>query len=507
VICRTVLKIGELIDGAYENKDFEKTKQAIVQGKNVDNEKKLDDLNCAVLNYFISNGISDLIQFKYNNKLKIGTNDKDFEESIYHLRKSINYFSRINIIDGQTIQYKVMAYTNLANQLDIVGRFVEAIEYWDIATSIYTDFGMAYGNKGLCLYNYSKLLYDHGHKAIFLKKSRELLNKAIKLPIYLYAKEIFSKKIKEIEKIIDMDYLESELTFNNSVCTDSVEEIMYNAWCKDNTLYLNPLNDILKHDVVNQDILTMPSIVAPIDEKIPKYHSFYNQIKQEYVSARFTFFESIQMEMPHYSDKNVLLYNTIDYPKYGLKIEKMKYAFRALYSLLDKIAYFINDYFDVGITERDVSFKSIWFSQKKGRNGYKYNMDLKQYMINNYNFSLQGLYWLFKDYYDRKYDIENFLEPESKDIDILRNYMEHKYLKVLEYGIIDDRVDELAYSISIREFEAKTLRLLKKMRAALIYLSLAVNQEEKFRESQRKINEDKEVMPISLQAFDDDWKF
>ncbi|WP_428985652.1 LA2681 family HEPN domain-containing protein [Vagococcus lutrae] len=47
-----------------------------------------------------------------------------------------------------------------------------------------------------------------------------------------------------------------------------------------------------------------------------------------------------------------------------------------MYSLFDKTAFFLNEYFDLGIKERDITFRSICKSDKKGRCGYSYKNTL-----------------------------------------------------------------------------------------------------------------------------------
>ena len=79
-------------------------------------------------------------------------------------------------------------------------------------------------------------------------------------------------------------------------------------------------------------------------------------------------FEGIHSHTMHFSDRDVLLYNTLDYPSYALAVEKLKSAFRSAYSLLDKVAFFLNDYASVPVA--NVSFRSVWYigqMQKEGR--------------------------------------------------------------------------------------------------------------------------------------------
>ena len=49
---------------------------------------------------------------------------------------------------------------------------------------------------------------------------------------------------------------------------------------------------------------------------------------------RRVLWEGIKSDEPHFSDREVLLYNTLDYPSYGLSVEKVKMAFRMAYSIL-----------------------------------------------------------------------------------------------------------------------------------------------------------------------------
>jgi len=44
----------------------------------------------------------------------------------------------------------------------------------------------------------------------------------------------------------------------------------------------------------------------------------YNQLKQEFVSARYLYYEGITSEAVHFSDKKVYLYDTLDAPVYSL---------------------------------------------------------------------------------------------------------------------------------------------------------------------------------------------
>jgi hypothetical protein len=206
----------------------------------------------------------------------------------------------------------------------------------------------------------------------------------------------------------------------------------YRHWCLQNRLFLNPLNDLGAHSIAGGDVLTLPDFVTAIDEP-PTLIGFFNQMKQEFASARWLYYEGVHAHDPHLSDRDVLLFNTLDYPSYGLAVD-----------LVEK-------------------------------------------------------------------DFEDVMEPDAEALYKIRNHLEHKYLKVQEILIPrtpDTKssslwVDRLAYSVQREVFEAKTLRLLRLARAALIYSSLGMHCEE----IRRRKNKGKTMTaPMILDIWDDEWK-
>ncbi len=148
---------------------------------------------------------------------------------------------------------------------------------------------------------------------------------------------------------------------------------MYREWAVENNLFLNTLNDLPVVELCfATDVLQLPDMIVSIDAK-PIFHGMFNQIKQELcikVSVLFIF--AIREEV-HYADKETHLINFADFPQYGIRIEQLKSAFKTLYGLFDKIAYFLTSYFELGIHEKDVSFNHIWLTGfGAGKNHYEY---------------------------------------------------------------------------------------------------------------------------------------
>jgi hypothetical protein len=286
----------------------------------------------------------------------------------------------------------------------------------------------------------------------------------------------------------------------------SEDEIRYRRWCLRNRLFLNPLNDLGPYSIASHDVLTTPSIVVKPGEGM-HFQGFYNQLKQEYASARFLCFEGATSTSPHFSDKGVLLVNTLDYPCYSLAVEKVKMAFRMAYSLLDKVSYFLNSYLALGIPERRVSFRSFWYVGQERRQGLRPEFDVCD------NWPLRGLFWLSKNLFENAPEFRECLEPHAQELDAVRNHAEHKYLKLhdrLWSGPTDEgsafggRTDALAFSVYRSDFTAKAIGLMKMARAALTYLSLAIHAEERKRELARPTKG--LVLPMPMDTWEDEWK-
>jgi LA2681-like HEPN len=119
------------------------------------------------------------------------------------------------------------------------------------------------------------------------------------------------------------------------------------------------------------------------------------------------------------------------------------------------------------------------------------------------NWPLRGLFWLSKDLFEE--DFQAVTEPDAAALNDIRNHLEHKYLQLHDLmGMGARQPDTLAYRLSRENFTAKTLRILKLARAALIHLSLSVHREERLRA--RAGNQQGLTVPLRLDVLEDDWK-
>ena len=493
--------LGHFIDIAAKLKKSEGTKHAIELGEDLA-ENELPSEQLALLYYFLSNAWSDLRKIRSTESHVIWQwKQQEMEQEIIYLRKSIREkgFDRLDSLR------KSQVFTNCGNILNSIGRFVEAIEYWDRALEETANFGMALGNKGYALSHYARALYDDGHKLLFLKYAHVYLKEALKTNLEEGAPEGFTECIKQIERVLATHY-SKDIDLDSFSLGRSEKERRYRQWCLQNRLFLNPINDLGPYKIASRDIFSLPSMVVKKDEgSNPYYYGCFNLMKQEFVSARFLYYEGINQHKPHFSDKGVLLYNTLDYPAFSLSLEKVKVAYRVAYSLFDKIAFFLNHYLCLGIHEKRVNLRTCWYNKQNPESG------LIQVFEQRQNWPLRGLFWLSRDLHYKE-DLAQPIEPDAQELANIRNHLEHKYLKIHflpQDGLIKGKPqqlpdDPIAVSLYRGDFEEKTLRILKLARAALIYLSLGVGREEDERAA--KISPNSIIPPLLLDTYDDDWK-
>jgi hypothetical protein len=385
-------------------------------------------------------------------------------------------------------QLRCQILTNLGNLLGAAGRAIEALEPRTDALAIEPRFWMARGNLGIGLSSYAHNIHSSYHAGVlFLCADRELAraiadSQAHPQLGHQEAVASFEREKAWIDERVDLAGFSEHFSPDDGTLGASRAERSYRNWCLSNHLFLNPINDAIACPAAADDSLPLPDFVAKLGDP-PSLLGFFNQLKQEYVSARWSYYSGMHASRPHFSDRDVTLSNTLDYPAYGLAVEQVRTSFRIAYSLLDKVAFFLNAYLELNIPLGQVSFGRVW-RDKSGPKGV-----LDKRFANSKNLMLRGLYWLSKDLLDP--DFKNSTAPDAQALSDIRNHLEHRYLKIHEIfagdpGMqqpdpTDKFVDSMAYSVRRRDFEDKALRLLKLARAALFHLTLAMSFEEQRR--------------------------
>ncbi|MHB9101959.1 MAG: LA2681 family HEPN domain-containing protein [Sulfuricella sp.] len=490
--------IAHLIDQASDDAALNLVDHSLYLADKLE-ARGLQPSEMALLDYFRANAWACRYQQRLNDRAAIWNFEQpEVRQQVFLLRRAMNSPGFV----AMDALRRCQILTNLANQLDTLGRFVEARAYWSAALVIDSSFWMARANRGRGLMHYAAALYDPGHAGVFAVHAHCDLIKAVELisrhPHLGDSRLIsfFSKSAEQIAHHYDIEAISKAYKPDDwDIGTEPMERA-YRRWCLDNVLFLNPMNDIEAASIAARDILSLPDFTTAINEP-PIVVGMFNELKQGFVSARWMLWEGIQSDEPHLSDREVLLYNTLGYPAYGLSVEKVKIAFRMAYSTLDKIAYFLNHYLALGIPEKRVSFRTIWREKDNG--------PVRDRFAKSENWPFRGLFWLSKDLFEE--DMRDSTEPEARALADLRNHLEHKYVKVHEMllpskSLGDPFHDALAHEITRPDLERRTLRLMQLVRSALIYLALGMHREEQ----ERRKGKDGLMATMPLDPWRDEWK-
>lgn len=420
--------------------------------------------------YLKSNAFAGIYGSKNNSDYSWSWEQPELIQQLFSLRSAAQnpHFDEVPAVR------RLQIFTNLANTLNNIGRFVDAISVWAAALEVTPKSAMAAGNLAYGITTYSQQLYDTCHQPIFLNVARQYYELALAGDAVwdsgqdVNAKTIFETKYDEIKCHLEAIGFCYDFDFEGFSLGDTVAEQNYRKWCLQNKLFLNPLNDCTTTKIAAHDVLHLPSHVYAFEEEA-KFPTYFNQLKQEFISARYRLYNSISgFDEKHYSDNDVLLFNNFDYAIWGYTMDEMRISFKLSYGILDKIAGFINEYYKINLPVKRVGLRSIWAHKEK----------LRSEFVGNKNWPLRGLYYLSKDLFDRQFS--DLASPDAKNIDKVRNRLEHGFVTIQEMNSRPQSSDNHIY-ISHQDFQNKTLKILRLAREALINLSLAMHREESLR--------------------------
>jgi tetratricopeptide (TPR) repeat protein len=471
-------RLAELIDGA----DDLRREDGLLKGITLAQELLTSGLGAdqeALVYYFVGNAWASV---RY---LRRGADEAArWEWEQPEAREQILAFRRALVNRGYAelpALRRCQVATNLGNLMSSVGRFVDALGYYDMALKIDPEFGMALANQGDCLLHYARALYDDGHQAVFARACEKLIERALKLPLE-HGVEPGLEATREYAlqragtSIADWDRQQGESLGREP------EEVAYRGWALEQGLFLNPLNDLGRYPIAANDVLQLPTmrVVAQVGSG---FHGFFNQLKQEFIAARCLCFEGLHQSGRSHADERTALLDTWNDTALGLSIEKIKIAFRSAYSLLDKASVLIARYFALNVLLHQVNIRTVWYVGKPSAG------TLRGEFAGRENWPLRGLFWLSKDLHEWDAEYQTALEPDAREIAKLRNQLEHQYARVVDAGQVHSAAvpslvppDPFGYVVCRPDLEIKTLRMLRTARAALIYLSLALHAEEKRRD-------------------------
>lgn len=380
--------------------------------------------------------------------------------------------------------------TNQGNLYDEIGRPIEALKLYEAALSIDRKFGMALGNKAMAMgrlapiseYNTAYLIYSYQLYSQALL-NRESILKAAHADVI----GVFERGMRAIESTFEksnmLDNLQKDLTHpkpNFSKLTKFVK--FYTEYCLEKDLYLNLHIHSNDSDASTGDNIGMRLITdnrgSHQEEKdyITDISFRLNEIKEAFISARLALVQS-QYVTNDFSNisKQTLIVNNLDYSVSNIYVGYLKMAFKEGFSVLDKIAIFLNHYLELNYKEDDrrLGYSTIWYGNldKNGPINEK---------IREHGAALYGIYSLLE-------------EIRDSELDEIRNATTHRYLRIY-------RSMKPEQSYDFEEIVDKTEELLFKVKCAIIYLYNFINTNE-----EKKKRELGEGFILEMKLYTDQW--
>lgn len=348
--------------------------------------------------------------------------------------------------------------TNMANELDYQGRRLEALSYYE--DPINSGNVHAVLSKARCLYRFAQGVYDDGHAYYLQRESANYYQKALSRlgefppeqrnkiesnPFHNH----FLKWFQEQESEYGHEFPDLDTIPGNK--PDTKEEEEYLVWCAEKRLFINELNGISKSEVVNHDVLTLPSFTARVNTLLStfeelSFHGHFDEMKTDYCYARYLAFmgSSISLFEEHFFNSTFEHVDTLDYEVNNLKANHLKSCFRISYSIFDKISFFLHRFFELDTIQNDhqVDFKKVWF--KPG------GQVLKDIFNNSDNDYFRALYFISREIRQgsrntpETQDLSYWFDPDTQRLFKIRNAMEHRALKLIDKVCYHDRKEHSA---------------------------------------------------------------
>lgn len=419
--------------------------------------------------YNLANGYHTLYSFRrLKNKYYSMYKKSEIELAKKYYFKALEYDFKDSMLRSQL-------WVNLGNCYDHLGRVFDAIDCYDKALYYKANHGMALGNKGIALYYYAALTPQY--RRTILKEAYLLIQQALKLGVNQQDIKGFKNYLKKIESFFpEKNFLLKKSEYSGiQIKARSKFERFLVEFCFNNKLYLNICNFCQKCNNAIGDPESIESMIISLDKnkegnyiKKDQYlhlSSYLNQIKQDYITARFLLILSrYKGKNLDFVDKRVRLIDTLDYKCHNIYVEMVKASFTYFYNILDKIAFLIKDYLKLDHKNEFVNFDNIWFDLTNRKK-------IKEDIISIKNFSLNALFNMHLD----------FKKGPQQKLKKNRNKLTHGFLNIYHsMGIINEK------SITEETLVEDTIVLARLVRNSIFYLTKFILNEEAKKEGFNK---------------------
>lgn len=368
---------------------------------------------------------------------------------------------------------------NLAHVLSDCHRITECLYLYDKVIEEQADFPQANYSKAKSLEYLNALSSGYTINLLYEVFNHYKVASESKDDCHRSLKEKAKTKSEYVKKLLlEHGYSEADIIKDRA---KSLEEFSLHS--KKRQYYIENGMALSEHSLycgcsgAARDNLTILKSSVPISgEFVPRLEHILNQLKSEYFKARELFYNFQFKTDDDYKIDNyeLCLTDLGDFEVNGLRAEDLRLAFKACYSILDKIALSICEQFGFTVDKNEkVYFESFWKKQHAKESDTKEKRWQEVNAIES-NPSLFALYFQSTEL--------NSKNGEWRDFKTWRNAMEHGYFVLASnkeglapYGILDRsfRVVHAKYNF----FEDRTAELLRFVRSAIFNFTFCIRRE------------------------------
>lgn len=318
------------------------------------------------------------------------------------------------------------AYLCLANAYDHMGRFCEAQQYYKLAAMDEKNVDDVEINQG----------YSYANMHAFWTEEEPWIVRKAQLLMRKHSKE-FAKTAPDLMNTVcgwlapSFDVPETDFT--------RMKDGDYEYWVNENYLRINRFCDVEPLSQMSVADNVKLQYIRDTQDKCKLFEISFNEIKNTFLETRKLTFMAIG-------------------GRGEVNVELIKMTYKNFYSILDKIAVFLQAYLNLPLKVHQVDFATIWTD--------KNNSIRKEFLAHPQNLSLLALYNIKLDVYGRK-SFSYVMDEQTKDLQRIRNFIEHKVIMITEGEMT---YDDYQLHISKRELGLSTIRLAQLVRCAIIYL-------------------------------------
>lgn len=396
----------------------------------------------------------------YSELYKVHNTDwysNDLMKAIISYRKALHTIPKVDWKTQEDLKLafdglRSMIETNLANHYASQGRVLCCIPHYDEAISIDNN-PVAIIAKASNQRFLGQSLFDHFHSNYHYFIAYTLVNKGLANIDKLHPEQRTpiegNGDLLRFKKWFDENFEPSSFGYFEEFKEEftSKKQQQYLEWCSTNRLFLNDLNDVCQYQIAYQDVFALPSFMQSLNSSLAlheqlAYHGNYDELKNDYCYARYLIFSAkdIPDDTPHIFNSTYQHVDDMSHSINNLKVAHYKSAFRAIYSLFDKIAYFLSRFLDLHEIKHDsrINIDSLF----RKNNSSKQNLEWKPHdkLKDSDNYFIHALFYILNDM--RKVgdsdEVTKWLDPDAVAFAKIRNAMEHRSLKV---------VDDFGYSL------------------------------------------------------------